>query len=253
MGGLLGLATGRPLLILLGVVLGHQFDRGLAKSRTSARPPRLPSEFLRIAFETMGHLAKSDGRVSEEQIRVARRIMHELSLSPAETRAAIDWFTAGKRPDYPLRGRIQRLTSLADRSGGLYRVFLQMQMRVALADGSIGRGERAMLGTMAGELGIGRVEFAQMEALLRAQRGFARSERGRAERRLTEQAYEMLGLPETATDSEIKKAYRRLMNRYHPDKLAATERDPNALAEAEERTREIRSAYESLKARRGFK
>jgi DnaJ like chaperone protein len=250
-GGLLGLATGRPLLVLLGILLGHQFDRGYAKWRN--RPGHMPAEFLRITFETMGHLAKADGRVSEKEIHVARRIMDELALSGAEVRSAIDWFNAGKRADFPLRGRLQRLSGLADRSGDLCRVFLRLQLRVALADGRIDNRARALLWRMARELGVGRVELTQMEALLRAQRGFARSERGRTERRLTERAYEVLGVPETASDHDIKQAYRRLMNRYHPDKLAGRETDPETLASAEARTREIRSAYESLKSRRGFR
>lgn len=252
-GGLAGLATGRPLLALLGVLLGHQFDRGYAKRRGSGEPPRLPSEFLRITFETLGHVAKADGRVSEAEIREARAVMHELALSADDTRSAVDWFNAGKRTGYPLRGRMQRLTGLADRSSELNRAFLRLQLRIALADGRVDDRQRAVLWTMARELGIGRVELAQMEAVLRARRGFARADRGRTERRLAERAYEVLGVPEDASDSDIKQAYRRLMNRYHPDKLASRGTDPGALAAAHERTREIRNAYDALKARRGFK
>lgn len=252
-GGLAGLATGRPLLVLLGVILGHQFDRGYARWRES-RPgqARLPAEFLRITFETMGHLAKADGRVSEAEIGAARRIMHELGLSADDTRSAMDWFNQGKRPGYPLRGRLQRLAALAGGSD-LGRAFLRLQLRVALADGGIHSRERALLWVMAGEFGIGRVEFAQMEAVLRAQQGFARSERGRAERRVADRAYEVLGVPESASDGDIKQAYRRLMNRYHPDKLATKELSAEDLAGAQQRTREIRSAYETLKSRRGFR
>ncbi|WP_405223618.1 co-chaperone DjlA [Lentisalinibacter sediminis] len=253
-GGLLGLATGRPLFAVLGVLLGHQFDRGYAKWRESrAGPTRLPAEFLRITFETMGHLAKADGRVSEAEIGAARRIMHELGLSADDTRSAIEWFNQGKRADYPLRGRLQRLAALAGRGGDLGRAFLRLQLRIALADGRMHERERALLWAMAGEFGIGRVEFAQMEAVLRAQRGFARSERGRAERKLVDHAYEVLGVPESASDTDIKQAYRRLMNRYHPDKLASKDLSPEDLAGAQQRTREIRNAYESLKARRGFR
>lgn len=253
-GGLLGLATGRPLAVLLGIILGHQFDRGYAKWRDSrSGPTRLPAEFLRITFETMGHLAKADGRVNEAEIEAARAIMHELGLSEEDARSAVEWFNQGKQPDYPLRGRMQRLAALADRGGELGRAFLRLQLRIALADGRVHPGERSLLWLMAREFGIGRVELAQMEALLRAQRGFARSERGRAERELAGRAYDVLGVPESASDSDIKQAYRRLMNRYHPDKLASKDLSAEDLAGAHQRTREIRSAYESLKARRGFK
>jgi len=66
-----GLATGRPWLALLGLVLGHQFDRGFAKrfsyfERDSfdARFDRLPEGFVKALFQTMGYLAKADGRVT---------------------------------------------------------------------------------------------------------------------------------------------------------------------------------------------
>ena len=59
-----GLATGRPLIGLIGLVLGHQFDRGFAERfRPGTRyadeqqPVRLPESFLRALFQTMGHLA----------------------------------------------------------------------------------------------------------------------------------------------------------------------------------------------------
>jgi DnaJ like chaperone protein len=57
----------------------------------------------------------------------------------------------------------------------------------------------------------------------------------------------------TATNDEIKTAYRRLMNRNHPDKIAASNPAPNLVAEAQRRTRDIRGAYEMLKARRSIR
>ena len=64
--------------------------------------------------------------------------------------------------------------------------------------------------------------------------------------------YAILGVEITATPSEIKKAYRRLMNRNHPDKLAGSNPGDDVIAEAGRRTREVRSAYEMLKARRSI-
>lgn len=252
-GGLAGLATGRPLLALIGVVLGHQFDRGFRSWRSADRAVPVKRPYLRALFETMGHLAKVDGRVTEEEIRAARGIMHELGLSAEDTQSAIAWFNAGKDPAYPLQARLHQLLRSGERSSELDRAFLRLQLRLALADGGIDSRERTLLWSIAGEFGIGRVEFAQMEALARAQKGFSQSQRGRDERQQIDRAYEILGVPPSASDGDVKKAYRRLMNRYHPDKLSGSAASEQDLASAEARTREIRGAYESLKARRGFK
>ena len=57
----------------------------------------------------------------------------------------------------------------------------------------------------------------------------------------------------TLYERDIKKAYRRLMNRNHPDKIAGSNPDAEAVALAEQRTREVRGAYEMLKARRSIR
>ena len=252
-GGLAGLATGRPLLALVGVVLGHQFDRGLGAWRSAERAVPVRRAYLRALFETMGHLAKVDGRITEEEIRAARGIMHELGLSAEDTQSAIAWFNDGKDPAYPLLARLRELGRSGERSHELDRAFLRLQLRLALADGGIDGRERALLWAIAGEFGVGRVELAQMEAVARAQKGFSQSQRGREEHQRIDRAYEILGVAPSASDGDVKKAYRRLMNRYHPDKLSGRAASEQDIASAEARTREIRGAYESLKARRGFK
>jgi len=110
--------------------------------------------------------------------------------------------------------------------------------------------ERAMIWQVCTEFDIGRVEFAQLEAMIRAQKGFRHSPAGDADAARVRHAYETLGLNSDANNREIKIAYRRLMNKHHPDKLAAGNPGQQVLAEAQKRTREIRSAYELLKARR---
>ncbi|MCH8959067.1 MAG: hypothetical protein IH835_06410, partial [Proteobacteria bacterium] len=106
-GTLAGLATRQPWVALLGLFVGDQFDRGFAARHRQfeyqgAIVGRLPEEYVRPLFQTMGHLAKSDGRVSEAEIRVARSIMHRIGLGPAKVRHAISWFEDGKRPEFPL-------------------------------------------------------------------------------------------------------------------------------------------------------
>lgn len=256
-GTLGGLATGRPWLAVIGLILGHQFDRGFADRFTrfgpdvsAARLEHLPEAYLRALFETMGHVAKADGRVTEDEIRAARTVMHRLGLGPAEIRKAIDWFERGKNASYPLASTLRSLRGQSARRADMRALFVRLLMEVALSKSTFSHGERTLIWTICKELEIGRVELAQLEAMLRAQRGFRRSAAGIADSKRMSDAYLTLGVDSSSSNEDIKRAYRRLMNRNHPDKLASGNPDAGALAEAERRTREVRSAYELLKARR---
>ncbi len=259
-GVMAGLATGRPWLALLGLILGHQFDRGFAKRFSyfeqdsfDARFNGLPEDFIKALFQTMGYLAKADGRVTEDEIRAARALMHRLGLGPAKIRQAIEWFESGKKQSFPLVATMRQLRRESLRRGELRGLFVRLLMEVSFSKDRLHQRERSIYWTVCTELDIGRVELAQLEAMIRAQRGFRRSPQGSADARRVQSAYRALDISESSTNVEIKQAYRRLMNRNHPDKLASKNPDAAAIAEAERKTREIRSAYEMLKARRSIR
>ena len=257
-GTLAGLLTLKPWFALLGLFLGHQFDRGFADrfrafEKQGTEIGRVSDAFVRVLFQSMGHLAKVDGRVSEEEIRAARLIMHRLGLSPANVRRAIAWFDEGKRSNFPLAQTVREARRAAVRSTAQRTVFIRLLLEVVLAKDTLNKEERALIWIVCTELDIGRVELAQLEAMIRAQKGFKRSPAGDADAARIRTAYEALGMSPDASNDEIKKAYRRLMNRNHPDKIAGSNPDATQLAEAERRTREVRGAYEMLKARRSIR
>lgn len=256
-GGLVGAAAAGPLGLLLGLVLGHRLDQGPAFARQGGiRPvPRdLAEFFLKASFELMGRVAKVDGRVSEAEIRAARGMMHLMQLTPEEIGAAIDHFTSGKQPDYPIAERLAQLSKRLEGRADLARTLVEIQMRAAIEAGPIDLAKRRLLWRIASAVGIGRVELAQIEAVIRAgERRRAASgpnERGTPD---IETAYRILGVGAAASDAEVKRAYRRLMNRHHPDKLAARGLSPAAAAVAEERIHAIRTAYDRIKAYRSMK
>lgn len=257
-GTVAGLATLKPLFVALGLLLGHQFDRGFADrysdfERQGTDIGRLSESFIRALFLTMGHLAKADGRVSEHEIRAARRIMHRLELSPAQVRKAIAWFDDGKRPGFPLLQTVREARRSAARNTAQRTIFVRLLLEVVLAKEALKKEERALIWSICSEFDIGRVEFAQLEAMIRAQKGFQRSPAGDADAARVRGAYDVLGMSPDASNEEIKKAYRRLMSSNHPDKISGSNPDAAVLAEAERRTREVRGAYEMLKARRSIR
>jgi len=257
-GTLAGLATLKPWFALLGLFLGHQFDRGFAEKyrsfeRQGADIGRLPDEYIRALFQTMGHLTKSDGRVSQAEIRAARAVMHRVGLGPAQVRRAINWFDEGKQPGFPLVQTIRQLRRVSARRAELRLLFVRLLLEVILAKDRLHQQERTLLWKVCTELDVGRVDLAQLEAMIRAQKGFRHSPAGDVDARRIKQAYRTLGIEESATNDEVKQAYRRQINKSHPDKIASSNPGPNVVAEAEKRTREVRGAYEMLKARRSIR
>jgi len=255
-GTLAGLAMRNPWAVAAGLILGHQFDRGFADrfrlfEKQGADISRVSEGFVKALFETMGHLTKIDGRVSENEIRSARMVMHRLSLNPAQVRRAMGWFDVGKQPGFPLLQKMRELRRVGARSAADRLTFVRLLLEVVLAKDRLKKEERALIWKICTELG--RVELAQLEAMIRAQKGFKRSPAGDADAVRVREAYEALGVSSDATNDEVKTAYRRLMNKNHPDKISGSNPGADVIAEAERRTREVRRAYEMLKARRSIR
>lgn len=261
--GALGLllSKGSLLGLLLGVLIGHQFDRGFAGAKArgafpGASPARRREVFFETVFLAMGHLAKADGRVSPDEIQTARSFMHRLQLGPEEVQQAIALFNRGKDPAFPLDRQIAELRSVCQGQPALVRSFLEALMDLPLNKGQISPAERAVLWRIAAGLGVNRMEMAQLEAVLLAQRrfggGWQAVDAEQRSDRLAE-AYAALGVSAEVSDKEVKTAYRRLMNQHHPDKLAARGLPDSMLEVAKERTREIRSAYEVIRDHRGMR
>ena len=254
----LNMFLGKTIGLIVLLLVAYQFYRGFKHSvnvfqRDGESIGRASDEYVRALFGCMGHLAKSDGRVTEDEIRAARLIMHRLGLSPAQVRRAIGWFDDGKRAGFPLVQTAREVRRVSGRSASQRTMFVRLLLEVVLAKPALRKEERAMIWTICSELDIGRVELAQLEAMIRAQKGFKRSPAGDADARRVREAYETLGVKPDDNNDDIKKAYRRLMNRNHPDKIAGSNPDADVIAEAERRTREVRSAYEMLKARRSIR
>ena len=245
-----------PLGFIIGLAVGHQFDRGFEKARGTI--PRygvreLQAIFFASAFSVMGHMAKADGRVSEDEIRMARAIMQQLRLAPDQVKEAIRLFTDGKRSDFPLRDTIEKFRLASRGRHDLNRAFMELQMQAALATGSVHPNVRRILIDICRQLGISRVELAQIEALIRAQRAYQDRQAARQTIDAVAAGYDVLGIGSDATDKEVKTAYRRLMNQHHPDKLVSRGLPESMMQAAKEKTREIRAAYDTVKEARGMR
>ncbi|HEY6645274.1 co-chaperone DjlA [Povalibacter sp.] len=257
LGAVVGIFAAGPVGVLFGAFIGHLFDVE-AETRLRGSRPRetaigVQEAFFRASFQVMGHIAKADGRVSEEEIRAARAMMGELRLGEREVRLAIELFRQGKATDFPLEATLQQLHRACRNRPDLCRMFMQIQLQAALWSGGVHPSARRVLTRVANALDVSAYELVQMEALLRMQRSTRQSGEARSAVDRTAQAYEVLGMQPSASDAEVTKAYRRLMNQNHPDKLHAKGLPESMMKVAEEKTRQIRAAYEVLCAARGMK
>jgi DnaJ like chaperone protein len=254
-GKLVGLiigSLGGPIGAAVGIFLGHQFDRGQGAAR-GADFEGVGRVFFETTFAAMGHVAKAEGHVSEANIRAARSIMARMRLDKAQVEEAIRLFTAGKARDWPLQAEMARLREALGQQRTLRRPFLEIQMEAALADGHLGAATRDVLWRIASALELSRVEMAQIEALLRLGRSSGGQRGVRSSPPSAADAYRVLGLQPGASDAEVKLAYRRLMNQHHPDKLRSRGMPESMIPIAEAKTREIRSAWDTLRAVRGMR
>jgi DnaJ like chaperone protein len=261
-GGLLGGLVLGPIGAALGVLLGHQFDVQSAASgelSTAEDLELIGERFFRATFHLMGCLAKADGRVSEQDIGAAREIMRELRLSPAQVQEAIACFTAGKQADFDFDSELATVSGICRGRPDVARVFLEIQMRAALGGNNLEGPARPLAGRIAAGLGISMLEFAHIEAVLRIQRGAFRTDHAHgaaaaaARGRKLEEAYRVLETTAAASDEEVAKAYRRQLQRHHPDKLKANGLPESMLAHAKQRTQQIIEAWELVREHRALR
>ncbi len=255
-GALIGLVAG-PVGAVVGAVIGHGYDLSQepdGRGRLGGGDPAtIGAALFETAFAVMGYLAKSDGRVSEAEIDAARVIMRQMHLDQQHVGRAIAAFNRGKQPDYPLVAEIARLRALCGPRHDLLRVFLEVQVRAALAGNDLKGPVRGLIMGVAERLGFSGLEVARLEAALRLQQGRGWTAPPPAPGARLASAYEVLGLAQSASDEDVKKAYRRQMSENHPDKLVARGLPESMQDLAKEKTQRIREAYEVICEARGLR
>ncbi|MZR61655.1 co-chaperone DjlA [Alcanivorax sp. DP30] len=268
--GLLGMLVGGPIGLCIGVFIGHLLDKGTERVQ-SFNPfrPYGPGEqetvqkaLFDTVFSVMGHLAKADGRVSEDEIAQAKAVMDRMQLNDEQRQQAIALFNKGKSADFPLEATISGFAAAVRHRKQLILVLLEILLQIALADGTLHPEEEAVLLKVAEGLGVPPQQFRQILNMLLAQAQFGGGQgagqgghqrAAGSSRPSLSQAYQVLGVNDSASNAEIKKAYRKLMSEHHPDKLASRGVPEEMIRLATEKTAEISKAYEMIKEHRGFR
>lgn len=252
-GAILGAVFGGFTGLIIGAGLGYALSWWVQKTIFGSL--QIAQEtLLDSTFSIMGALCKADSVVTRDEIRVVEGIFNQLRLSPEQRDAAKTAFGRGKANDFDLDAAVDNFGAVVRGRGPLVQLFLQLQCMAVAADGKVHPAEHEMLVRIARRLGLGEQDVSQLEALLRTATGAgagARSGQASPQTRLKD-AYQALGLTPESTDAEVKRKYRKLMSENHPDKLASKGLPESMRPVAEERTREINSAYDVIKEARGI-
>jgi DnaJ like chaperone protein len=258
-GGILGLLKGGISGAVIGVLLGHLADRFLAGIVSVGKTQ---DAFFNALFSCLGHLAKADGQVTSTEIRMVETLMQQMDITGDNRQRAIRLFNQGKQSGFDLEAALRDFAQYSVVRQDLRRMFTEILVEAAFSSGTVSQAEMEVLVRVARLLHVPGPVFA---AMLQARGGAAPGDRrwagsgqGSGNRApqppgVLAQAYAKLGLKPDASDADVKKAYRKLVSQYHPDKLVSHGLPEEMMDIAKTRVREINTAYDRIKQARGFK
>ncbi len=224
---------------ILGFIVGSLFE-GVGGSRRGStifedftRQTVSPADFELNLLSLCSIIIKADGSVSQRELDYVRQYF--ISTYGKEKANAI--FRTFNEVIKKREISAQRIcVYLVQRTR--YEVRLQLLhflFGIAQADGQISKSEADKLRELAGYLRVGRYDFESIMAM------FIKS---------ADNAYKILEIDKTATDDEVKKAYRRMAKKYHPDRVV-TENEAIKKG-AEEKFKEVQKAYDTIQKERGI-
>jgi DnaJ like chaperone protein len=262
-GAILGFMMAGPIGAFIGVFVGNFFDRGLAQHFTkphwsfrTEKRQETRDAFIRATFAVMGHLAKANGRVSEQAIYFTQTVMNELGLNKQQQLMAKRFFNEGKQSTFQLFDVLNTLKTNAYSNNELIRLFIELQYKTAQIDG-LSNQKIIILNRIFQQMGLAPLhtqsrfyqDFSSAYTNQRSQYEYhtrdQTSSYANTSNTLTN-AYSVLGLQSTATKEDVKRTYRRLVSRHHPDKIIAKGGSEKDIKAANEKTQAIRKAYEQI-------
>lgn len=263
----LGYLIAGPIGALFGILIGNFFDRGLAEH--FGRPhwhfhaeknQDVQALFFETTFAIMGHLAKADGKVTEREVQMALQLMQEMNLNRAQKAIAKRCFNDGKKLEFNLTSTLSLLKNAIQNNQELLKLFIEIQYRAALVDG-LSYKKQLTFNTILSYLGFAPLneQFRYYEDFLYRSSNQQQSSSSNQESRyqsvhnsFLEQAFTILEVSPTADKQTVKHAYRRLISRNHPDKLIAKGLPDSVIKKANEKTQQIRKAYEQICQSKGW-
>lgn len=233
-GGGLGWALGGPIGAILGAALGTIFSEEISNVKKSSKRFKNPETDFHASLLVLASVViKADGKIDRRELDFVRRQFvkwfginktnnsFNVFKSLIKTEPNLLNICQQIKSNMPLQGRIQIISFLFD---------------LSFADGTISSNENKQIARISSYLGISSQEFYQLESI---------------KTKKVKDPYEILGITSSCSDQELKKMYRKLVKKYHPDSLHDMGKE--VVLEAENTFRKIQESYEEICQRREIK
>jgi DnaJ like chaperone protein len=234
-GGGLGWVMGGPIGGLLGFLVGSMVDNTTIS--TSAYQSRGTAETTPGAFGVsllvlIAAVMKVDGKVVKSELDYVKQFFVR-QFGRESAREASVMLRDLLKQEIPLQDVCQQIARNMDYSSRLQ--LLHLLFNVSLADGQIHTSERDIIEKISGYLGISGSDFGSIRNMFVPE---------------TDSSYKILEIEPSASNDEIKKAYRRMAMKYHPDKVSHLGEDFKKTAD--EKFKKVNEAYERIKKERNM-
>lgn len=238
---------------LAAFFLGSMLDRSIAYGVGGVNPlsrAHRESVFLGTVFVLMGKIAKADGHISQNEISHVEQLFQKLGMTAEHRQHSIALFKTGAAAEFDIKPTLNEFMKVCGHTNNLKQMLLVYLIVMALADGTLDIAEEKLLKEIAVYLGYSEELFKQIIAMVINQTHFAGGQASSANS--LDDAYKALGVSKENTDQEIKRAYRKLMSQYHPDKLIGQGVPEDMIAMATTQSQEVQVAYDLIKKSRGL-
>ena len=231
----LGWALGGPIGGILGLAVGSIFDSGTSAVSGQTRDVRsrtLRGDYAASLLVLIAAVMKADGRVMKSELDYVKRYFVSRFGEDTASEAVVMLRDILKQ-EIPLRDVTMQLSRSLDYS---YRLeMLHFLFGIAAADGAVSEAENNVIQKIAGHMSITDSDFQSIRAMFVSQ---------------TDASYKILEVEPTVSDDDVKKAYRRMAMKYHPDKVSHLGEDFKKVAH--EKFRKVQAAYDQIKKERGI-
>lgn len=233
LGGGLGFAFGGPIGAIIGFAVGSMFDTPTIKA-SERSTEAIQNDFKMSLLVLIACVMKADGRVQKTELAVAKRFL-VANFGEEGALEALQLLKNILEQEIDETQVARQINQFMNYSAKLQ--LLHLLFDIALSDGEVHPAEQAMLERIAKIFGISTADFESLKAPY-----FKNTD--------PTWAYKALEIETTATDEEVKKAYRRMAMKFHPDKVHNLGEDVKK--SATEKFRTINEAYETIKKSRGM-
>ncbi len=235
-GGGLGFVMGGPLGAVLGFLVGSMVDNTTVITGTTYRktPQRTAQgDFGMSLLVLIAAMMKADGKVVKSELDYVKRFFIS-QFGEESAREALHMLKDILEKEIPVRDVCVQISRNMDYSSRLQMIHLLFN--ISNADTLINPAELEAIEKMAGYLGIASSDFLSIRNMFIPE---------------TDSSYKILEIEPSATDDEVKKAYRRMAMKYHPDKVSHLGEEFRK--SADEKFKKVNEAYEKIKKERNFK